>query len=355
MKKYDYLIVGQGLAGTVLAYTLLKRKQSVFVIDDGYKTSSSQVAAGIFNPITGMRMVKTWKADLLFPFLHSFYADLEIFLNTKFFFPKPIYRPFESIAQQNHVLGQSAEKSFSNFMSLENNDKHYESFVHNEFGGVEIKSGGYIDIAKMLAHFRDFLVNENLFKQMEFEESKIATNGAIIDLQIRAEKIIFCRGFKDQESKLWNYLPFKAVKGEVLTGKFEGIGNTDFKEIINRQGWVLPLENNIYKVGSTYDWDSFDTEITEKAKNDMLEKTRQLIRQAFQTSKQEAGVRPATADRYPFIGMHPSQPNIGIFNGLGTKGVSLAPYFASQFADFLTINRALDKEVNLTRILLKKH
>ncbi|TAH17998.1 MAG: FAD-binding oxidoreductase [Cytophagales bacterium] len=349
MKTYNYLIVGQGLAGTVLAYTLLKRNQSVFVIDDGYKTSASQVAAGIFNPITGMRMVKTWKADLLFPFLQNFYTDFESFLNTHFFFQKPIYRPFESIAQQNHVLGQSAEKSFSNFMNLENNDEHYKPFVFNEFGGVEIKNGGYIDVGKMLAYFRDFLVKENLFLATPFDEDKINAEGEIKDLKIRAEKIIFCRGFKDRESKFWSYLPFKAVKGEVLTGKFESTENLDFEQIINRQGWVLPLENSIYKVGSTYEWDKLDSEITEKAKSDILEKTHQLIRPHFKASKQEAGIRPATADRFPLMGLHKIYPNIGIFNGLGTKGVSIAPYFANHFADYLIENKALDKEVSIAR------
>lgn len=354
MKRYNYLIVGQGLAGTVLAYTLLKKKQSIFVIDDGYTKSSSQVAAGIFNPITGRRMVKTWKADLLFPFLHTFYTELEVFLGNRFFFPKTIYRPFENIAQQNHVLGQSVEKSFSNFISLENNDEAYKSFVNNEFGGVEMKSGGYVDVAKMIMSFRDFLMSEHLFLERKFDENKEIIDGQLINEEISAEKIIFCRGIKDQESLFWNHLPFKAVKGELLTGKFESIERIDFEQIINRLGWVLPCEHGIYKIGATYDWDSLDTKITEKAKNEILEKTQQLIKFFFQVDKQEAGVRPATTDRRPFLGIHPSHPNIGIFNGLGTKGVSLAPYFAHHFADFLVENQALDSDVSIERNLLKK-
>jgi glycine/D-amino acid oxidase-like deaminating enzyme len=341
LKKYNYLIVGQGLAGTVLAYTLLKRKQRICVIDDGYKNSASKVAVGMFNPVTGKRIVKTWKADLIFPFLHTFYSELETFLRTKFFFPKTIYRPFESIEQQNHVLGQSVEEGFADFISLENNDEKYKSFVFNQFGGIEIKNGGYVDVSKMLDAFRDFLVGKNLFLEMDFDENEL-TSG----IAGQAEKIIFCCGIKDQESKFWKQLPFKAVKGEVLIGDFQEI---DFQEIINRSGWVLPFEHGIYKAGTTYDWDDRENKITEQAQNEILDKTRKLIKADFRLEKQEVGIRPTTSDRRPLIGMHPNYAHIGIFNGLGTKGVMLAPYFANHFADFLLENKPLDREVSIER------
>ena len=82
--KVDYLIVGQGLAGTTLAFHLLKSNKKIFILDDCDSTSSSRVAAGLFNPITGKRNVKTWKADILFPYMKNFYRELEDFLGIKF-------------------------------------------------------------------------------------------------------------------------------------------------------------------------------------------------------------------------------------------------------------------------------
>lgn len=354
MKKYDYLIVGQGLAGTTLAYALHKRKQSVLVIDDGDKNASSRIAAGIFNPITGMRMVKTWKADLLFPFLHTFYTELEHFLRAKFFFPKIIYRPFDNIAQQNHVLGQAVEKGFTDFMYSENVDLKYNSFVFNEFGGIEFKQGGYVDVTKMLRSFHQFLVQENLFQEMVFDENDLKIEKNEIAYlppnhheQYTFKKVIFCRGIKDATSKFWNHLNFKPVKGEILSGKFE---NLDFEEIINRSGWVLPCENGTYKVGSTYEWGKLDNSPTAQGKKDILAQVAQLISVPFEVLQHQAGIRPATADRRPLLGLHPVFPSLGIFNGLGTKGVMLAPYFAHHLADSLLENTALDKEVCISRI-----
>ena len=99
--KVDFLIVGQGIAGTVLSYTLLKQGCSVLVLDREEENSSSKVAAGICNPITGKKQLKTWNADKLFPFLYNFYRDLEKELKVQFFFPKKVYRTFKDITSQN--------------------------------------------------------------------------------------------------------------------------------------------------------------------------------------------------------------------------------------------------------------
>ena len=55
--KVDYLIIGQGLAGSLLAWELIQRRCSVVVVDNGNE-NASQIAAGLINPITGMRFVK---------------------------------------------------------------------------------------------------------------------------------------------------------------------------------------------------------------------------------------------------------------------------------------------------------
>src|SRR6478609_6743743 len=105
--KVDYLIIGQGLAGSCLALQLLKRGKCVFVFDEPEKNRASLIAAGLFNPVTGKLMTKTWKADKLFDYLHSFYPEAEEFLKSKFYYPFPLYRPFISIEEQNEWMGKS--------------------------------------------------------------------------------------------------------------------------------------------------------------------------------------------------------------------------------------------------------
>jgi glycine/D-amino acid oxidase-like deaminating enzyme len=45
----------------------------------------------------------------------------------------------------------------------------------------------------------------------------------------------------------------------------------------------------------------------------------------------------------------PKHPQVGVFNGLGTKGVSLAPYFAHQFAELLVNGSEIEEEVQIGR------
>ncbi|HBA65740.1 MAG TPA: FAD-dependent oxidoreductase, partial [Methylococcaceae bacterium] len=54
----DFLIVGQGLAGSLLAFELIQRNAQVMVVDDG-RENASEVAAGLINPVTGIRLVKS--------------------------------------------------------------------------------------------------------------------------------------------------------------------------------------------------------------------------------------------------------------------------------------------------------
>ena len=106
-RRVDYVIVGQGLAGSCLAIQLCTRNKSVMVFDQPHLNHSTAVAAGLFNPITGKMLAKTWQADVLFPYFYSFYRHAESLLNKKFFFPIPIYRPFSSVEEQNEWMGRS--------------------------------------------------------------------------------------------------------------------------------------------------------------------------------------------------------------------------------------------------------
>jgi glycine/D-amino acid oxidase-like deaminating enzyme len=141
------------------------------------------------------------------------------------------------------------------------------------------------------------------------------------------------------------WLPFRPVKGEILM--IDPEIQIDF--IYNRKIFILPYKKGLYKVGSTYTWDYMDVLPTEEAKNFLEEKLNQIFRVKYNVVAHFAGIRPATKDRRPFIGMHPDYPFVGIFNGLGSKGVSLGPYFAQQFVGYLLKDKELDKEVNINR------
>ena len=90
------LIVGQGLAGSILAIYLIKAGEKVLVIDNGHQESASRVAAGLMDYISGQRLTKSWNSDILIPFAKQFYQDLEHELNDRFFYERPCLRYFSS-------------------------------------------------------------------------------------------------------------------------------------------------------------------------------------------------------------------------------------------------------------------
>lgn len=340
----DYLIIGQGIAGTVLGYSLLKKGCSIVMVSDDAPDAASRVAAGLYNPVTGKRMSKTWKAAELFPFSESFYKKFEKDYSCTIVHPMPIFKPFASIEEQNTWLSTTEAEDFVN---TDIPTHKYEAYIHQHIGGFETKHSGYIDLPVLLDVFREAMIRENRFIAEAYDPSKLVVSEDGVQYgNTRARKIIFCEGTRVTSNPLFSWLPFVPSKGEVLKVKVE---NFTEETIFNRQVFIIPLGNNQYRVGSTYQWIFDSGEPTEKGKEEISGKLAGLIRMPFVVTEHKAGIRPSVKDRKPIVGFHPEQPAVAIFNGLGTKGVSLAPYFAENFALHLTEAKQLSPEVNIQR------
>ncbi len=330
----NYTIIGQGLAGSILAYFLLKEGQNVQIFDNSEIPSSSKVAAGIYNPVTGKRLVKTWLADEIFPFLEDFYPQLEKELNAKFFFSMPLFHPFPDVATQKFFRSDHIPDDFFDFCSLEFENNHRIEIVNSDLGGITMKHAGWVDLKVMLSAFRTFFLERNVL----IETTSIPENTNVIT--------IFCEGYHGKFNPHFRYLPFNPVKGEIVDIEIQ---NLDLQEIINQGVFVIPLGDNTFRLGATYKWDVLDFIPTNEGADILTEKYYKLMKPQMRVLSQQAGVRPATKDRRPFLGMHPEIENLGIFNGFGSKGVSLAPFFGNQFADFLIHKKELHPEVNINR------
>lgn len=349
--KIDYLIVGQGIAGTILSYELRKAGCSVKVVENNKRKGSSKVAAGIFNPITGRKLVKTWFGDTLFPALHKFYPEFEQFLATKFFHSKDVYVPFDSQEKQNTWMVQAADPAYETYINGFSQDLYGDTILA-PFGGMCITKAGYVAIPDMLDAYRQNLLQNDLLLEQTFDYEGIQhfENG-IEWRNIEAKKIIFCDGVESAfTNPFFKWLAFKPVKGELLTVEFERV---NFKHIINRGCWILPQKDGICKVGATYDNQDLSEDITVSAREKLLEKLAMLCTSEYKVLEQQTGIRPATYDRRPFIGTHPLYKNLAIFNGLGAKGISLAPYFAKHFAKVLIDGETLMGLVDINRVIRK--
>ena len=251
-KKVDYIIVGQGLAGSVLAYELLENKQTVLVIDEEKENTSSRVAAGLCNPVVFKRLTKSWLVDEVLENAKSFYRQQEKLLGEQFYFDIPIYKLFVDEKEANFWRQKSNEPLLFDWINHKIEHPFNPTYLDHKFGAAKTLQSGYLQTAKWLSHFREYLKKSNSFlgstfdyNKIEFKENGVAWNG------YEAKQIIFCEGYQSIHNPFFSWLPFKLTKGEVLTVQFE---NLKLDSAINKGVFVLPYNNN-YKLGATYNWD----------------------------------------------------------------------------------------------------
>lgn len=344
--NFDAIIVGAGLAGSLLGYQLLQRGKKVLMFDAGPEHRASAVAAGIVNPMVFRRLLKTWLADELVPFVFQYYPELEQELNIRAFFPTRFLK-----------LLSPEEKAFWEKSALLNDTQPYLSPAIAESDALpglapcdglgEVFQAGWLDINSLLNAMHQRFRQQNILRDDAFAytELKIEKEGVSYQ-QILARKIIFCEGTGIAQNPWFNLLPFKPAKGEVLT-----IRSNNFREssILNRNGFVLPLGGGLYKVGVTYSWDQNHQKPTGEGRAQLLQIAENILRVPFEVVHHEAGIRPASNDRRPVLGAHPLYPQLCVFNGLGSKGVLLAPWFVHHLADHLYENQPLMPEVDVKR------
>lgn len=344
-KDFDYIIVGQGLAGSALALHLAWRGKRIMVFDVPQENRSSLVAAGMFNPFASKGLIKTWMATDVFPYLHEFYPRVETLLKTKFFFQQPIYRPFLNIEEQNTWIAQTNDAAIQSFVEATHVKPAYPHQVHDPLGGIVARKGGYLDTPSFLNAVRSWLVSFGSFGAEHFDTDQIIDfDEGIIYKDYRASKVIFCTGVPLHDAMRW--LPVIKLKGETLT-----VSMQDAPELIfNRGVYAVATQTpGAFKVGSTYQLKNIVLGISLAGRQELEMKFQQLFKSSYEVLSQDWGLRPTTVDRKPVVGIWPGLKNRVIFNGLGTKGVSLAPYFASVLADWLNGKRELLPEINITR------
>lgn len=342
----DFLIIGQGIAGSLLTHELLKRNQSVDIINNTQLNSSSRIAAGLYNPITGRKMVKTWNCDKIFVGLENYYRDLESNLNSKFLYPIGIYRPFFSAEEQNDWQGKISDPAYSYLVKELKQNPTEDPMVNDPYGGLLLNHSGYLDIPVMLDSFKNYFQDRGIYQEKVFNMQGLKVledHCSYEDQQYR--RVIFCEGSAARDNPFFDWLPYKLVKGEILDVEIDYNRAT----ILNRGVFLLPLKTNLFRLGATYNNHDLTFDATRQAVDFLKEKLNLIFNGQFEIISHRVGIRPATKDRRPFIGVHPKYSQVGIFNGLGAKGVSLAVLYSEQFVENLLDDKALEPEVNISR------
>ena len=302
------------------------------------------MAAGLFNPVVFKRLTPSWKADEIIPYLNEVYAGLEKKLEIPFLFFVPIAKVLESENEMNQWLnkkGSSEMNSFLGEISTENIQG-----IDRQLSIGNVINSGYLDIKIFLEASLNFFKRKTAVLEEVFDFNALISSSSPVYKGVVYDDIIFCEGFHVQQNPYFSFLPFKPVNGDVLTIR---IPSYTYNKVLNKNFFLLPFANATYKLGATYNWNDLTFKPNEEAKLDLLKRLSAFVGGDIEVLSHEAGIRPSAEDRRPILGAHPTYKNIHIFNGLGTKGVMLAPYFAKQMGNYLVDGVAVDEEVSISR------
>jgi glycine/D-amino acid oxidase-like deaminating enzyme len=341
----QYLIIGQGLSGTWLSYYLQKANQSFLVIDEPRASTASKMAAGIINPVTGRRIVTTWMIEKLLPFAISAYQAIGAQCHTSFITPTPIVDFFSTIqmklAFEERVLADAP------YTSLPENQQQWTSYFNYHFGLGVIHPAYTVDVMSLLEAYRQQLVSNHQLKEDGFDAAALVIKPHEIEYKnIIAQKIIFCDGVDGSQLPWFKNLPFAPNKGEALVIE---IPNLPQRTIFKKGMLLAPWKGNLFWMGSSYEWAFKDTLPTALFRTKAEQILKEWLQMPYKIVNHMAAVRPATLERRPFVGFHPLYPNIGLLNGMGTKGCSLAPYFAHELVEHLVHHAPLLPAANIKR------
>tara|TARA_Y100000022_G_scaffold109297_1_gene94406 strand:+ start:22 stop:1059 length:1038 start_codon:yes stop_codon:yes gene_type:complete len=342
--KFDYLIVGSGLSGVMLCEALRKRGKSFKVISNKSQQASI-VASGLYNPVVLKRFNKAWDAEKHLPVAMSAYKELELFLEIKIDYKLPIYRLFSSIEEQNNWIIASDKISLKPYL-ISDIKSNINQNINAPYGYGEVKSTGRIDTKLLLESYSNVLNNEKLISYESFQYDKLKISKKIVYKGIESNKIIFSEGFGVRQNPFFNYLPIDGTKGELIIINAPKLNS---EVIIKSSVFIIPIGNNNYLVGSTYAWDDFNNDPTINAKNKLLNKLDKLVLCPYKVVYQRAGIRPTVVDRRPLVGKHKFHENLYILNGLGSRGVLIAPTVANALINFIEDKLPLQKEINISR------
>jgi len=345
MIAYDYIIVGQGIAGTVLHRKLTLSGYKTLIIDQGHDSASSRVAAGLINPITGRKYVKSWRIEDFLPVAKSTYEELSSYLGAKVFSEVNIHRALYSVKDENIWHGRKEDPLASQYIKEEADTSAYNGKINRVLSYGSLKDGLQIHLPLLIGTYRNKLRENSELLEEVYEAAKLD----IAESEVRykghtAKAIIFAEGHAAKHNPLWEGLTFTPVKGEVLHVRIEG---NPFPDVLRHKLFITPLPDGTYWIGSGYKWEFADHLPTEEGRAALEEQLKEVLSVPFEVVQHTAGVRPSVKDRKPFLGKHPEKDHTYIFNGMGTKGTSLAPYWAEHFIKFLTRGATLDDEVNI--------
>ncbi len=346
MQSVDCLIVGQGLAGSLLAYRLIKRGQSVLVIDNAHSGSSTEVAAGLINPITGHRLNIT---EGFFDYLKtakSMYWQIERDIGCSIFREIPQTRLIKNAGQAEYLQKRKQQTEYQSLLDKIENTGHWFSdepkFPHGRIG---VSKTFVVDTKLLLFSLRNWLAERNSIVDAKLDHSMLNyRNGVNLTLDghsIAASQVIFCEGFQSMHNPWLKHLPFKFAKGEILTLSTA----CKIDRMLSWGKWLVPMGASSAKLGSNFVWNDVSLNKVTETATVFLSELKEMTGVSARILDHEVGIRPSTIQRKPFVGPVSNLKNAYCLNGLGSKGCLIAPHYVDLLCAHLLDKTPIEPEL----------
>lgn len=341
----DYIVVGTGLAG--IAFTeKLAQEGKTFVVIDSEERSSSLIAGGMYNPVVLKRFTDVWKVKEQLAIAEVFYPALEAKLQVKCWYPMDLYRRLASIEEQNNWFQAADRPNLNTFLSPEIIKMQLDG-VDLSFGLGKVKATGYLETDDLIPAYRRYLTQIGCYKKETFDYDQLLYYEDGISYKgIEAGRIVFAEGFGLLQNPFFKELPLDGTKGELMIVKIPGL-KCDF--MLKAGVFLIPIGEDKYKLGATYNWEDKTDVPTKEGREELIEGLKSFIDLDFEIVEHIAGIRPTVKDRRPLLGRSLESDRIFVLNGLGTRGVLLAPYLAEQLYNYIEKDRALEENISIHR------
>ncbi|MEM9398968.1 MAG: FAD-dependent oxidoreductase [Verrucomicrobiota bacterium] len=354
----DYLIIGFGITGCMVAHELSKRGRSFTVVDAG-ENAASYAAGWLINPVTGLRFVKSWRVQELLPVAKSTYLDLEHRWNLSLWHSLQVMRVFRDKKEAERWRWRCQREDMRDYVANEWQGDNGYAAVKPDFGGILIDQAAWINIPLLLEKTRSLLLAQGAYIKASVapDELKIMDDGVLYKNFI-FKKVIFCTGY-GRQWPWFDWLPWKPAKGETLTLRVKDWPHEWHHTVLNCGIFMLPIletesaSEKLVRVGATYEWHDLNTQPTISGKNSLLEQIDRLIDLDYEVIDHRAGIRPIIKDTRPVVGQHPDPlcKNFFLLNGMGSKGALWAPYCTKLLINHIENGVSIDSEVDVQRNL----
>lgn len=345
----DYLVVGLGLAGVSFCEMLEKHGNSFQVVDHAGH-GASEVASGLYNPVQLKRFTAVWRASEQMHGLASYYENLEEKLQTSFHQRIPVLRRIASIEEQNNWFEAASRPSLRNFMHSELLHRANPA-INAPWGYGIVKDTGRLQVAVMLEAYRKYLERNDKLKRERLDYGELILGEKRVTYKdIVARRVVFACGQGLKENPYFRYLPLQGNKGELL--KFRAPVLQE-ERVVKGKYFIIPQGKGNYLIGATYNWKDKKPETTPEARSELEAYLGKILNCSFEITGQMAGIRPTVSDRRPLVGQHPEFPQLYVINGLGSRGVMIGPYAASQLYRQIEEGHPPDPEMDIRRFVGK--